>query len=32
MKELDFSLYNNFFTAVMVLDDAQRIVFRNFQF
>ena len=32
MKESDFSLYNNFFTAVMVLDEAQRIVFRNFQF
>lgn len=34
MKDLntDFSLYNNFSTPVMVLDDLQRIVFRNFQF
>ena len=28
----DFSLYNNFFTAVMILDESKRIVFRNFQF
>ncbi len=32
MQNSDFSLYNNFFTPIMVIDDSQRIVFRNFQF
>lgn len=32
MKEIDFSLYNNFATAVLVLDSMNRIVFKNIVF
>ena len=32
MSAADFSLYNNFFTPVLVLDNTNRIVFKNIQF
>ena len=32
MNDNDFSLFNNFSTAVMVLDDSLKIVFKNYQF
>lgn len=32
MPDTDFSLYNNFNTAVLILDSSKKIVFRNLQF
>lgn len=32
MNSADFSLYNNFFTPVLILDSSSKIVFKNIQF
>ena len=32
MPSIDFSLYNNFFSAILILDSKQKIVFKNVVF